>query len=81
MTDAYSGADITAICKETADIPLSEALRGNGTRKIETRDFMEIFNKRKPSIRNWYIEAQKQIEKTGESDTFSAIMDYGNQSV
>ncbi|WP_462273693.1 ATP-binding protein [Methanohalophilus sp.] len=81
MTDAYSGADITAICKETADIPLSEALRGNGTRKIETRDFMEIFNKRKPSIRNWYIEAQKQIEKTGESDTFSDIMDYRNQSV
>ncbi|WP_406662165.1 AAA family ATPase [Methanolobus sp. ZRKC3] len=74
MTGSYSGADIAAICREAADIPLGEALRGNETRKIEMRDFEAVLSKRKPSIISWYIEAKDAIKKTGETEVFSDLL-------
>ncbi|MEA1984100.1 MAG: AAA family ATPase [Euryarchaeota archaeon] len=73
LTDSYSGADIAAICKEAADIPLGEALRGGEPRKIEMRDFVTVLNIRKPSIRSWYAEARREIQKSGEEDVFGEI--------
>ncbi len=74
ITNSYSGADLAAICKEAADIPLGEALRGGEPRKIKLRDFETVLQKRKPSIVSWYIEARTSIQKTGEEDVFSELL-------
>jgi len=75
MTESYSGADISAICKEAADIPLGEALRGGEAREIEERDFVTVLEGRKPSILSWYVEARKEVKKSGEEEVFDGIMD------
>ncbi len=74
ITESYSGADISAICKEAADIPLGEALRGGEARKIEERDFVKVLEGRKPSILSWYVEARKEVKKSGEEAVFDGIM-------
>ncbi|MDW7731267.1 MAG: AAA family ATPase [Methanolobus sp.] len=74
MTESYSGADIASICKEAADIPLGEALRGGNIRKISMQDFAAVIDKRKPSITSWYAGARKSIQKTGEEEVFSEIL-------
>ncbi|MBP1909065.1 AAA family ATPase [Methanolobus bombayensis] len=74
LTRSYSGADLAAICKEAADIPLGEALKGGETRKIELRDFETVLEKRKPSIVSWYIEARSAIQKSGEEEVFAEIL-------
>ena len=74
MTESYSGADIAAICKEAADIPLGEALKGGEARKIEERDFVKVLEGRKPSILSWYVEARKEVKKSGEEAVFEGIM-------
>ncbi|WP_406657025.1 AAA family ATPase [Methanolobus sp. ZRKC2] len=74
MTESYSGADISSICKEAADIPLGEALKGRNARKIGMQDFAIAVGKRKPSITSWYIGARKAIQKTGEEEVFSEII-------
>ncbi len=74
MTDSYSGADISAICKEAADIPLGEALRGGVARKIEEGDFVKVLEGRKPSILSWYVEARKEVKKSGEEAVFDGII-------
>lgn len=74
ITKSYSGADIAAICKEAADIPLGEALKGGEPRKIEFRDFETVLQKRKPSIISWYIEANTAVRKSGEEEVFSELI-------
>lgn len=74
ITVSYSGADIAAICKEAADIPLGEALRGGEARKIKMHDFLQAIRQRKPSILSWYISAKDQIMHTGETDAFEDIL-------
>ena len=74
VTESYSGADIAAICKEAADIPLGEALRGAEPRKIGMKDFLKVLEGRKPSILSWYVEARAQIKRTGEEEVFEGIM-------
>jgi transitional endoplasmic reticulum ATPase len=74
ITDSYSGADLAAICKEAADIPLGEALRGGDPRKIRLQDFEIVLQKRKPSIVSWYIEAKTAVQKTGEEEVFSELV-------
>ncbi len=74
MTDSYSGADITAICIEAADIPLGEALRGASPRKIKMQDFLTVLDGRKPSILSWYAQARQEIKRTGEEDIFPQIL-------
>jgi len=73
MTGSYSGADISAICKEAADIPLGEALRGAEPRKIKMDDFIKVLEQRKPSITSWYSEAKREIKKTGEEEVFREL--------
>jgi transitional endoplasmic reticulum ATPase len=75
MTASYSGADLASICKEAADIPLGEALRGGKPRKIGMQDFTTVMGRRKPSITSWYIGARRSIKKTGEEEVFSEIME------
>nr|HML25933.1 hypothetical protein [Methanomethylovorans sp.] len=75
ITGSYSGADIAAICKEAADIPLGEALRGGEVRKIKMQDFLQAIKQRKPSILSWYISAKDQIMHTGETAAFEDILD------
>ncbi|WMW22689.1 ATP-binding protein [Methanolobus mangrovi] len=74
ITNSYSGADLAAICKEAADIPLGEALRGGEARKIRLEDFETVLQKRKPSIVSWYIEARSAIQKTGEEEVFAELL-------
>lgn len=74
ITGSYSGADISAICKEAADIPLGEALRGGEPRKIKMQDFLQAIKQRKTSILSWYISAKDQIMRTGETDAFENIL-------
>jgi len=74
ITESYSGADISGICKEAADIPLGEALRGGEPRKINMQDFLQAIKQRKPSILSWYIEAKDEILHTGETDAFEDIL-------
>jgi transitional endoplasmic reticulum ATPase len=74
ITESYSGADISAICKEAADIPLGEALRGGEPRKIKMQDFLQAIKQRKPSILSWYSSAKDQIMHTGETDAFEDIL-------
>ncbi|WP_094228177.1 AAA family ATPase [Methanolobus psychrotolerans] len=74
ITNSYSGADLAAICKEAADIPLGEALRGAEPRKIRLQDFEMVLQKRKPSIISWYIEARSAIQKTGEEEVFAEML-------
>lgn len=74
MTESYSGADISAICKEAADIPLGEALRGGVAREIEEGDFVKVLEGRKPSILSWYVEARREVKKSGEEGVFDGIM-------
>ncbi|WP_135604532.1 26S protease regulatory subunit [Methanococcoides sp. NM1] len=73
MTGSYSGADISAICKEAADIPLGEALRGAEPRKIKMDDFIKVLEQRKPSITSWYSEAKREIKKSGEEEVFREL--------
>ncbi|MGM0771838.1 MAG: AAA family ATPase [Halobacteriota archaeon] len=73
MTESYSGADISAICKEAADIPLGEALRGGEPRKIKMDDFRKVLEQRRPSITSWYSEAQREIKKSGEEEAFREL--------
>jgi transitional endoplasmic reticulum ATPase len=74
ITESYSGADISAICKEAADIPLGEALRGGEARKIAMKDFVKVLQGRKPSILSWYVEARAEVKKSGEEVVFDGIM-------
>ncbi|MBN2489178.1 MAG: AAA family ATPase [Methanosarcinaceae archaeon] len=74
ITESYSGADISAICKEAADIPLGEALRGGEARKIAMKDFVTVLQGRKPSILSWYVEARAEVRKSGEEAVFEGIM-------
>jgi transitional endoplasmic reticulum ATPase len=74
LTESYSGADLAAICREAADIPLGEALRGGEPRKIRLRDFEAVLKKRKPSIVSWYIEARSAVLKTGEGEVFEEML-------
>ena len=74
ITNSYSGADLAAICKEAADIPLGEALRGSEPRKMRHQDFETVLQKRKPSIISWYIEARSAIQKTGEEGVFTELL-------
>ncbi|SFM23677.1 AAA family ATPase [Methanolobus profundi] len=74
LTDSYSGADLAAICKEAADIPLGEALRGGEARNIGLQDFKMVLEKRKPSIVSWYIEARSAIQKSGEEQVFAELL-------
>ncbi|WP_319507946.1 ATP-binding protein [uncultured Methanolobus sp.] len=74
ITNSYSGADLAAICKEAADIPLGEALRGGEARKIRQQDFETVLQKRKPSIVSWYIEARSAIQKIGEEEVFAELL-------
>lgn len=75
-TDGYSGADISQICNEAADIPLAEALSGKPPRKIMQQDFYEVLKKRNSSITPWFRLARKEIEKSGEKDIFAALFKY-----
>lgn len=74
LTNSYSGADLATICKEAADIPLGEALRGGEARKIRHQDFEAVLQKRKPSIVSWYIEARSAIKKSGEEEVFAEML-------
>ncbi len=74
LTGSYSGADLAAICKEAADIPLGQALRGGEPRKITLHDFETVLGKRKPSIVSWYIEARSAVQRSGEEEVFSDML-------
>ncbi|WP_172633393.1 ATP-binding protein [Methanosalsum zhilinae] len=74
-TEGYSGADISSICKEAADIPLNEALKGGLIRNIELRDFTTVILRRSPSIKSWYIGAQRSIKNSGEESIFKDILE------
>jgi len=75
-TDGYSSADISQICNEAADIPLSEAIAGKPPRKILQQDFYEVLKKRQSSITPWFRLAKASIEKSGEKDIFQDLFAY-----
>jgi len=75
-TDGYSSADISQICNEAADIPLSEAIAGKPPRKILQQDFYEVLKKRTSSITPWFRLAKASIEKSGEKDIFQELFAY-----
>jgi transitional endoplasmic reticulum ATPase len=75
-TDGYSSADISQICNEAADIPLSEAIAGTPPRKILQQDFYEVLKKRTSSITPWFRLAKASIEKSGEKDIFQDLFTY-----
>lgn len=67
LTDGYSGADISAICEDAALIPLSEALTGSPRRNITMPDILSSVNGRSSSVKLWYNEAERMVEKYGDT--------------
>ena len=56
------------------NIRRNRALRGGEAREIEERDFVKVLEGRKPSILSWYVEARKEVKKSGEEAVFDGIM-------
>lgn len=76
ISESFSGADIGAICRDAADIPLNEVIGGGDMRKIEIHDFIKVIKGRKSSIIPWFREAVTQIKASGEEDVFSDILSF-----
>lgn len=76
-TNGLSGADISAVCTDAAEIPLKEALDGNGQRKINKSDYDMAIGKRRSSIIPWIRMAVSQVKKSGEDDLFSELVKLG----
>ena len=79
ITESFSGADIGAICRDAADIPLNEVIGGGDMRKIEIDDFMKVIKGRKSSIIPWFREAVSQIKASGEEDVFSDLLSFADR--
>ena len=77
ITNGLSGADISAICSDAAEIPLKEALDGKGQRKISKSDYDIAIGKRRSSIIPWIRMAVEQVKKSGEDDIFSELVKLG----
>ncbi len=75
LMEGYSSSDIKALCDRAAEIPWEEALRGGESRKIETRDFIEVIGKYRTSLTPWYRSAEKQITESGEEDIYKELLD------
>ena len=75
MTEGYSSADIKVLCDEAIERPWSEALEGGKHRKAGLDDFLEVIKERSSSLPPWYKLAFEQIQKSGESDLFSDMME------
>ncbi len=75
LTDAYSSADIKAICEEAVEIPWEEALRGGKERKITMSDFFKVMDGRKSSLIPWIAVAKHGIMDSGEEKLYKDLLD------
>jgi transitional endoplasmic reticulum ATPase len=73
-TDGYSSADISQVCIEAADIPLTEALSGKPPRKICMSDFQQVIDKRPSSLYPWFKLAKREVEGSGEQEVFQELL-------
>ena len=64
-TKGFSGADLEALCRESAMLALRENIKNKKVDKIEKRHFEEVLKKMAPSIpekmAKWYEEFDKKI--------------------
>jgi transitional endoplasmic reticulum ATPase len=74
LTDGYSSADISQVCIESADIPLTEALSGRQPRKICRSDFQQVIEKRPSSLYPWFKLAKREVEGSGEQEVFQELL-------
>jgi transitional endoplasmic reticulum ATPase len=70
LTDGYSSADLKAISDAAIKIPWEEAMKTGVQRKATMQDFMKAISKQKSSLLSWYKAAYKQLEESGELDTY-----------
>ena len=75
LTDGYSASDIADICEMAAKIPLKEAINGGRPRKIHMEDFHEAIKRKRSSIIPWFSLAKMEIEKSGEKEVFSPLLE------
>ena len=73
-TDGYSSADLSQVCIEAADIPLTEALSGKPPRKICMSDFQQVLQKRTSSLYPWFKLAKREVERSGEQEVFQELL-------
>jgi len=76
LTDGYSSADIKAICDAAIRIPWEEAMKTGVQRKATMQDFMKAISKQKSSLLPWYKTTYKQLESSGEIDTYKEYAKY-----
>jgi len=69
-TESFSGADLEALCRESAMLALRENLGNKKTDKVEKRHFEEILKKITPSIpkklSEWYEQFNKKVQTPDE---------------
>ena len=80
MTERYTGADIAAVCQETARRVAAEALVSNNLRQITMSDFLEVIKRYKPSVSLDMIEQYEKFKmdferRTGAEDLVSENTD------
>ena len=76
LTEGYSCSDIKAICDFAAEIPWEEALKGEGKRKTEMRDFLQAIKKQKSSLIPWFKVAHRELKHSGEEMFFDDFAKY-----
>jgi transitional endoplasmic reticulum ATPase len=57
-TAGFSGADLLDLVERAAEVPLTEAIRGNEHRSMSREDFIGALKKTKPSTREWFAVAK-----------------------
>jgi transitional endoplasmic reticulum ATPase len=76
LTEGYSSADIKAVCDDALEIPWEDSLKGQPLRKADMNDFLGILKVRKTSLTAWYKLAEKELQKSGESELYSELSNF-----
>jgi transitional endoplasmic reticulum ATPase len=74
--ERYSGADISAVCDQAAEVALQEAMRTGRMRKILTADLTQALKRVKSSTLEWLSTAKNYATFSNESGVYDDVLAY-----